>query len=114
MMSSRAQETSHRSRLEIYLDVLRTIYDGAHKPTHIMSRANISWRPLLSILGSLARQGLIREVDVSGDRDGRTNRSYEITERGRNAVRYFGNARELQELAEAATERARSRIPHTN
>ena len=98
----RLRATHRRSRLEIYVDVLRTIKDGRDKPTHIMYGANLSWKPMQRILRSLVYSELIREIDVRCDRNRRTIRRYEITRKGLNAVRYFSRARDYLELIEAA------------
>ncbi len=93
--------TRRRSKLEIYLDVLRVIKEGVHKPTRIMYGANLSWKPLQQVLRSLLDQGLILEIDVSDGGDRRTTKHYEITQKGENVLRYFDRARRLIELEEA-------------
>jgi len=92
--------TRRRSKLEIYLDVLRVIEEGVHKPTRIMYGANLSWKPLQQVLRSLLDQGLIIEIDVSDGGDKRTTKHYEITQKGENVLRYFDRARRLIELEE--------------
>ena len=92
--------TRRRSKLEIYLDVLRVIKEGVHKPTRIMYGANLSWKPLQQVLRSLLDQGLIIEIDVSDGGDKRTTKHYEITQKGENVLRYFDRARRLIELEE--------------
>ena len=87
--------------MEIYLDVLRVIKEGVHKPTRIMYGANLSWKPLQQVLRSLLDQGLILEIDVSDGGDRRTTKHYEITQKGENVLRYFDRARRLIELEEA-------------
>lgn len=77
-----------RSKLEIYLDVLRAIKKGTHKPTRIMYRTNLSWRPLMEVLDSLAAQDLIA-VEKEG-----SHKLYEITEKGQNVLNYFSKAME--------------------
>ncbi len=87
-----------RSKLEIYLEVLQIIKGGTSKPTRIMYNANISWQPLMRVLGSMMKQGLVREIDVSDTgrkRDRRTTKIYEITMKGEQVVRYFKGAKEL-------------------
>ncbi|RLI18936.1 hypothetical protein DRO49_01555 [Candidatus Bathyarchaeota archaeon] len=93
--------TRRRSKLEIYLDVLRVIKGGVRKPTRIMYGANLSWKPLQQVLQSLLDQGLIVEIDVSDGGDKRTTKHYEITQKGENVLRYFDRARRLIELEEA-------------
>ena len=80
-----------RSRLEIYLDVLRVIQHGTHKPTRIMYRTNLSWKPLMKILDSMVAQALISKVEE------RKHTTYEIAGKGRNVLEYFEKAMELIE-----------------
>jgi len=73
--------SKRRSKLEIYIDVLRVIERGIHKPTKIMFAANISWKPLNEILVNLERQGLIERKTVG-------NRTLIlITEKGKRILR---------------------------
>lgn len=78
----------NRNRLEMSLDVLRVIKNGTEKPTQISGLANLSWRPLKQILGSLVSEGLIKNIDVVDD--GRSTTKYEISQKGKEALRYFG------------------------
>ncbi len=84
-----------RSKLVIYIEVLNVINSGIRKPTIIMSRSNLSWTHLCKILISMIEQGLIIEKpnELSKDKqyreDKRTKRTYEITQKGINIVRYF-------------------------
>ena len=74
---------TRRSKMEIYIDILRVISDGNHKPTHIMYRANLSWERLKRYLKFLGSQGLLKNVE-------RTQGSnYELTEKGRELLKYF-------------------------
>jgi predicted transcriptional regulator len=57
-----------------------------------MYNANLSWKPLKEILNTLCLQGVIDEV--SGDEDDkRTKKSYILTEKGENILRYFNKAK---------------------
>ena len=80
-----------RSRLEIYLDVLRVIRRGTHKPTRIMYRTNLSWIPLMKILDSMIDQTLISKVEEG------KHVTYDITSKGKNVLEYFEKAMELIE-----------------
>ena len=84
--------STKRSRIEIYIDVLHAIKRGTHKPTRIMYRTNLSWKPLMSILESMVEQGLIR-VEENGNRT-----TYWITEKGKNVLNYFTEALNLIEI----------------
>ena len=87
-----------RNQLEIYFDVLRTIKLGWNKPTRIMYGANLSWKPLQKILDSMISQGYIRECLLEDNKDRRTNRCYELTQRGENVINYLSRAKELIEF----------------
>jgi len=54
-----------RSRLKIYVDVLRTIRGGEKVHTRIMFRTNVSWVPLMKMLESLISQDLIMREEES-------------------------------------------------
>lgn len=69
-----------RSKLEIYLDVLRAIRAGYSKPTNIMYKSNLSWITLRDILDSLVERGLITTIE----RDGR--KLYFITSKGKSVL----------------------------
>ena len=45
--------SSKRSRIEIYLDILQAIRKGDHKPTRIMYRMNLLWKPLMQVLDAM-------------------------------------------------------------
>lgn len=57
-------QSKRRSRLEIYLDVLKIIGCGIDKPTRVMYMANLSWAPFSEILVDLERRGLIERKIV--------------------------------------------------
>jgi len=81
-----------RSKLQIYLDVLRIINEGTDKPTRIMYATNLSWKPLTKILDSLKDQGLI----VTGNNG--SHKRYETTERGRDVIKYLSKAMETVKI----------------
>jgi predicted transcriptional regulator len=91
---------NRRSKLEIYLDVLKVIKEGTTKPTRIMYGANLSWKLLQGILSSMVAQDLIEEIDVSDSRDKRTNTVYQVTTKGDSVIRYFDRAKGLIEVDE--------------
>jgi len=102
-MAGRSLLRPRRTKLELYLDVLREIKNGTRKPTRIMYGANLSWKPLQRILESLVSQELLRAVDATEGRDKRTNTIYELTQKGENVIQYFNRAKELLELEELAS-----------
>jgi predicted transcriptional regulator len=64
-----------------------------------MYQANISWQPLMRVLGSMVAQDLVREIDTRVEgrrrRDKRTSKIYEITMKGEQVIRYFKGAKEF-------------------
>ena len=91
---------NRRSKLEIYLDVLKVIKEGTTKPTRIMYGANLSWKLLQGVLNSMVDQDLIEEIDMSTSRDKRTNTVYQVTTKGVSVIRYFDRAKGLIEVDE--------------
>ena len=89
--------SARRSRFEIYVDVLNEVKAGSNKPTQIMYRANLSWKPLQNILRSLLNQGLLCEMEEE-IKDKRTKIRYELTQKGENVVRYYSKAKSLIEI----------------
>lgn len=85
--------TVRRAKIEIYLAVLSTIKDGEPRPTRIMYATNLSWKPLMQMLGSLEKEGLIEAVDEG--KDGRSKNLYRITEKGESVLSYFEKTKDL-------------------
>ncbi|MEM2341300.1 MAG: winged helix-turn-helix domain-containing protein [Candidatus Bathyarchaeia archaeon] len=85
-----------RSKLEVYLEVLRVVNKGESKPTRIMYKTNLSWVPLQEILEFLISQDLLRENSSS------KRKEYFITEKGKRVLAYFEGLTELlpYEIAE--------------
>lgn len=75
--------TRKRTSLEIYLELLTAIRSGVHRPTNIMYRCNLAWKPFKGFLNSLIEHGLVRAVQ-----DGK-RRAYELTEKGHNVLEHF-------------------------
>jgi predicted transcriptional regulator len=82
-------QKDRRSKLEIYLDVLKAIGAGSEKPTHIMYKANLSWVVLRGCLQNLKDQGLVVESAVD---DGRT--VYHLTNKGFELLNQFLSIRD--------------------
>ena len=89
-----------RSKLEMYLDVLWAIKRGTRKPTRIMYDANLSWKPLQTILQSMMSQELIVEIDARAEKDKRTSTVYEVTQKGENIITYFNRGKDYLNLEE--------------
>ena len=72
-----------RSKMEIYIDILKAVADGKRRPTHIMYRANLSWTRLKKYLDFLITQGLL----VEALDDGAT--IFSIAPKGKDVLGYF-------------------------
>jgi len=84
--------TYKRSKLELYLEVLDAINKGTGKPTRIMYRTILSWKPLMEILDSLREQRLI-----TSEKKG-SSMIYKITEKGKTVLKYLTRAMKLIEI----------------
>lgn len=67
---------SRRSYLEIQMDILRAVRNGARAPTQIMYKANLAWNALQDSLRKLTETGFIARK-ATGSR-----KRYEITVKG--------------------------------
>ena len=74
---------ARRSKMEINLDILRVVSRGKHKPTHIMYKANLSWKRLKNHLKFLEGQNLLTKIQKG------EGARYEITARGVEVLNYF-------------------------
>ncbi len=75
--------SARRSQLEIQMDILKVVHEGAFLPTQIMYRANLAWVSLQSCLGCLVGTGLLQRV-ASGSK-----RSYQLTQKGMEILNSF-------------------------
>jgi predicted transcriptional regulator len=57
--------------------------------------ANLSWGILQETLNSLAQQGFLLEVDVSGKGDKRSSKVYDITPKGIKLLKIVRDANQL-------------------
>ncbi len=78
-----------RTRLEMYFDVLMAMKRGNNNKTSIMNAANISWKTLNEIMGSLMSQGFVEEVKTLQWRDRRIKVYYDFTARGEKMMIYL-------------------------
>jgi predicted transcriptional regulator len=72
-----------RSQLEIRMDILRVVHEGASSPTQIMYKANLAWVALQENLAALTSAGFLAK-NTSGNR-----RRYELTEKGLGVLNSF-------------------------
>jgi predicted transcriptional regulator len=88
---SRLTAALRRSRMEVRIDILQAIADGAGRPTHIMYRSNLSWSIMQSFVRVLEQQGLISRMD----REGKKN--YVLTEKGQRVLQTYLSVRQQLE-----------------
>ena len=88
-----SNETKRRSKLDIMIKVLSTIYDGENKPTKIMYAANMSWNLTQKVFEDLLQQGLLSIIEMPGTK--RSIKRYELTEKGQKVLEYFEGAKAL-------------------
>ncbi|MGI0091690.1 MAG: winged helix-turn-helix domain-containing protein [Nitrososphaerales archaeon] len=69
-----------RSVLELKIEILQAIADGASKQSHIIQKSNISWSMARNFVRRLEVQGLIETRRLKG------RKSFVITERGKRVL----------------------------
>ena len=74
---------TRRSKMEIYLDIIKAVADGKHKPTHILYRANLSWMRLKECLDFLIEQGFLEETILD------KTRVFSVTSKGKEVLGYY-------------------------
>lgn len=79
--------SARRSKFQLSVEVLECIRQGEEKPTRIMYNCNLSWKSLKEILENLCQQGLLEESVTEGKK--RSKRSYAITLKGENVLKYY-------------------------
>jgi predicted transcriptional regulator len=101
-----------RSPMEMVCDILAVVSEGPTKPTHILYKANMSWKVLTSYLSYLTGSGMVEKEDEEGGK----RSTYRLTIKGRqilglyrglreslNGTISLGSAEELSHLVETAT-----------
>ncbi len=84
---SKRSTSQRRSTLEIRMDILAAIGDGASRPTQIMCRANLSWSCMRVNLEPLVARSLVSWF-AEGER-----RRFELTPKGQELVSTFAHVR---------------------
>ncbi len=81
-------EKVRRSPMEMACDILGVLYEGPAKPTHLLYRANMSWRVLSEYLDYLQKGGMV-EKEVQGEK----RATYRLTQRGRAVYGLYADLR---------------------
>ena len=76
-----------RSKMEVKIDILQAIAEGAGRPTHIMYRSNLSWAVMRNFIRALEEQGLVTASDVEG------RKNYVLTAKGIRVLETYANVR---------------------
>jgi len=74
--------------MEMVCDILGVVAEGPTKPTHILYKANMSWKVLSSYLDFLLQRGLIEKSDQGGKRS-----VYILTTKGRSILQLYDGLR---------------------
>jgi len=79
-----------RSPMEMVCDVLKVVSAGPTKPTHILYKANMSWKVLSSYLDFLTSSGMLDKEDAEGGK----RSTYRLTVKGRKVLRLYEGLKE--------------------
>ncbi len=74
--------------MEMVCDILGVLSEGPSKPTHILYKANMSWRVLSSYLEYLLKRGLVEKAEGGGKRS-----TYVLTMKGRSILQLYDGLR---------------------
>jgi len=77
-----------RSPMEMVCDILGVLSEGPTKPTHILYKANMSWKVLSSYLDYLLLKGMVEKHGDEGKRI-----VYRLTDRGRSILQMYDGLR---------------------
>ncbi len=69
--------------MEVKIDILQAIKEGAGRPTHIMYRSNLSWSVMQGFIKTLEIQGLV-QTDAS-----ERKKRYILTEKGERVLKTY-------------------------
>lgn len=85
-----AASAVRRSPMEMVCDILKVVSGGPTKPTHILYKANMSWKVLSAYLEFLTSSGMLeRENEEGGKRS-----TYQLTQKGRKILRLYDGLKE--------------------
>jgi predicted transcriptional regulator len=80
--------------MEVKIDILQAIAEGAGRPTHIMYRSNLSWAVMRNFIKLLEEQGLVSSNVVEG------RKNYVLTQKGNRVLDTYANVRKQLETPE--------------
>jgi len=119
-MPAEAMSQVRRSPMEMVCDILKVVSGGPTKPTHILYKANMSWKVLSSYLDYLTSSGMLDKEEVEGGK----RSTYVLTIKGKRVLRLYDGlkeslngtlsletADELGRMLERATPAGRPTVP---
>ena len=71
--------------MEMVCDILSVVSVGPTKPTHILYKANMSWKVLSAYLDYLTSSGMLDKSDQEGGK----RSTYALTLKGRNILKLY-------------------------
>ena len=74
-----------RSPMEMICDILKVVSVGPTKPTHILYKANMSWKVLSSYLDFLTSSQMLDKEDAEGGK----RSTYRLTTKGRKVLSLY-------------------------
>jgi len=77
--------------MEVKIDILQAISEGAGRPTHIMYRSNLSWAVMRNFIKIMEEQGLVSSNVVEG------RKNYVLTQKGTRVLETYTNVRKQLE-----------------
>jgi predicted transcriptional regulator len=77
--------------MEVKIDILQAIAEGAGRPTHIMYRSNLSWAVMRNFIKILEEQGLVSSNVVEG------RKNFVLTQKGTRVLETYSNVRKQLE-----------------
>jgi len=82
-----------RDKLSVIIDILDVANSGEGvKPTHILYRANLSYKLLTQYINMLRKKGLVKETDING------KKHIKITDKGK---LFLSEARKMKRFMES-------------
>ena len=76
MQEVKPRQITRRSKLETYFEIVEVIGIGVEKPTHVMYKANLSWKVMQEYIKNLELRGIVNCARSEG------KRGYHLTQKG--------------------------------
>jgi predicted transcriptional regulator len=87
-MAKMTTSRSRRSNMEVKMDILQAIFEGARRPTHIMYRSKLSWDAYLNLITGLEEMELVSLGKVE------ERKIYKLTDKGARVLETYAQVLE--------------------